>query len=292
MKRVLLLLLLLMFLQGFAQQQPAGLINPNSGDRKTHIIVPRDIHISDYFTFIDSLAASCGFNEHLLVNANPWLIDSLAATDYYIKKQQGFYIYDQKQWVILPAGARVEIPGPEKAYEIAQQLAQTNIEVNIPEFRLRLFRADSLLYEFPIRVGQNKKKYLAMSKRVTDLRTIPGKGTVVRHERNPVFYNPVNYHRFYMTYRDDDSLTVMPQIPWIETEINGLRNGQMIHPTTNPETLEKAYSNGCIGLREGDAWIVYYHAPIGTQINILYRLEVSDPNGGTRVVPDIYGWAH
>ena len=51
-------------------------------------------------------------------------------------------------------------------------------------------------------------------------------------------------------------VTKLPQIPFIETEINGIRNGQLIHPTTNPETLNKAYSNGCIGTKEADAWVI------------------------------------
>ncbi len=56
--------------------------------------------------------------------------------------------------------------------------------------------------------------------------------------------------QFFTTKRDDEKRTFMPLIPWIETEINGIRNGQMIHPTTNPKTLGKAYSNGCIRVRE------------------------------------------
>ena len=79
----------------------------------------------------------------------------------------------------------------------------------------------------------------------------------------------------------------MPQIPWIETEINGVRNGQMIHPTTNPKTLGKAYSNGCIGTTEADAWIIYYYAPIGTPIEIKYDLKNED--GKTLI--DIYGFS-
>jgi L,D-transpeptidase ErfK/SrfK len=80
----------------------------------------------------------------------------------------------------------------------------------------------------------------------------------------------------------------MPQIPWIETEIDGVRNGQMIHPTTNPETLERAYSNGCIGTREGDAWIIYYYASLGTPIKIRYELSVKDQKGEMVVLKDIY----
>ena len=80
----------------------------------------------------------------------------------------------------------------------------------------------------------------------------------------------------------------MPQIPFIETEINGLRNGQLIHPTTNPITLNKAYSNGCIGTKEADAWVIYYYAPIGTGITIRYDLNMVDESGKRHILKDIY----
>tara|TARA_R110000868_G_scaffold60723_3_gene185075 strand:+ start:2130 stop:2405 length:276 start_codon:yes stop_codon:yes gene_type:complete len=82
------------------------------------------------------------------------------------------------------------------------------------------------------------------------------------------------------------------KIPWIETQINGVRNGQMIHPTTNPETLEKAYSNGCIGTKEADAWILYYYAPLGTKITIRYDLQTYEEGRVVNVLKDIYGNDH
>lgn len=107
-----------------------------------------------------------------------------------------------------------------------------------------------------------------MVDKTIDLRTKTGSGKIVRHEKDPDFYNPANHERFYTTKRDDKKSTLMPKIPWIETEINGIRNGQIIHPTTNSETLGKANSNGCIGTRESDAWIIYYYAPLETVIRI------------------------
>ncbi|WP_415867183.1 L,D-transpeptidase family protein [Thalassobellus suaedae] len=77
-------------------------------------------------------------------------------------------------------------------------------------------------------------------------------------------------------------------MPFIETEINGIRYGQLIHPTTNPETLNKAYSNGCIGTKEGDAWVVYYYAPIGTKIQIRYDLNGTDTKDKSLLLKDIY----
>jgi L,D-transpeptidase ErfK/SrfK len=123
---------------------------------------------------------------------------------------------------------------------------------------------------------------------VTDLRTKIGKGRIIDHVKHPEFYNPVDGKQFYVTKRDDGKITIMPQIPWIETEINSIRNGQMIHPTTNPKTLGKAYSNGCIGTKEADAWIIYYHVPLGTKIKIRYDLENYEEGLVISVLKDIY----
>jgi L,D-transpeptidase ErfK/SrfK len=172
--------------------------------------------------------------------------------------------------------------------KILKDFKHTTLDINLPEFRLRIYRDSTLVYSFPIRIGQNRKRYLAFGNRVTDLRTKTGTGFIVRHERNPDFYNPVTGKRFYVTKRDDQKVTLMPQIPWIETEINGIRNGQMIHPTTNPETLERAYSNGCIGTRESDAWYIYYYAAVGTAIHIRYDLELKNEKGDTEILDDIY----
>ena len=145
-----------------------------------------------------------------------------------------------------------------------------------------------MLFTFPVRVGQFRERYLKFGDRVTDLRTKTGIGSIVKHVKHPDFYNPVDGKRFYVTRRDDGKTTMMPQIPWIETEINNVRNGQMIHPTTNPNTLGKAYSNGCIGVREADAWIVYYYAPLGTKLRIRYDLETYDEGKVIFVLRDIY----
>ncbi|MBT8234910.1 MAG: hypothetical protein KJO04_01850, partial [Bacteroidia bacterium] len=54
-----------------------------------YIITPRDVVIGDYFPFMDSLISEYqailpyALSEHLLVHANPWIIDTLANTDYY-----------------------------------------------------------------------------------------------------------------------------------------------------------------------------------------------------------------
>ena len=260
------------------------------------IDLDKDVRIESYFNFIDSIVIAYDsivdyeLSEHQLVRSNPSIIDTLANTDYYRMVAKDSFVYDQKQMIVLRKGDSIRIPSYTSAVRMLQNFNGTKIDVNIPEFRLRIYMDSVLLYSFPIRVGQHRKKYLTMGDRVTDLRTKTGKGMIVRHARNPDFYNPSTGKQFYLTRRDDEKVTLMPQIPWIETEINGLRNGQMIHPTTNPETLEKAYSNGCIGTREADAWIIYYYASIGTTIEIRYDLKMKSEDGKAYELKNIYGY--
>ena len=284
----------LIFFDSSGQIQKDYLLYQNS-KASNWVKVKRPIIIKDYFVFMDSIVqkndsiVNYELTEHLLVRANPWIIDTLANTDYYRLIERDSFVYDQTKMMVFRVGDSIKIPDSLEAESLRKDFNNTRIEVNIPEFKLRIFQDSLEMYSFPIRVGQNKKKYLKMGNRVTDLRTKTGVGIIIRHEKNPDFYNPVNGRQFYLTKRDDEKTTVMPQIPWIETEINGVRNGQMIHPTTNPESLGKAYSNGCIGTKEADAWIIYYHAPLGTSVEIRYDLRVKDPDGKELLLENIYG---
>ena len=259
------------------------------------INLTNDILIGNYFRYIDSLVTHYDslvpyhLTEHLLVSANPWIIDTLANTDYYRMKARDSFVYDQKKLVALPRGNPLLLPDSATAIRLQYELDQRWIDVNIPEFKMRIYRDSALLFTFPVRVGQNKKRYLAFGDRITDLRTKTGQGKIVGYVKNPDYYNPVNGKRYHVTRRDDALTTLLPQIPFIDTEIDGARNGQMIHATTNPETLGKAYSNGCIGTKESDAWIIYYNVPVGTPIHIRYDLMVRDEFGQEQRLKDIYG---
>jgi L,D-transpeptidase ErfK/SrfK len=260
------------------------------------IIVTRTITIEHYFQFLDSVVTKYDsltpykLTEHLLVRANPWIMDTLQNTDYYRMKARDSFVYDQKKMIALPKGVSITIPDAAVANKILNAFQNTVLDINIPEFKLRIYENSKVLYEFSIRVGRNEKKYLEMSGRIQDLRTKTGEGFIVNHNRNPRYVNPVNNHEYFVTKRDDDKVTKLPQIPFIEAEINGKRYGQLIHPTTNPVTLGKAYSNGCIGTNEEDAWVIYYYAPINTKITIRYNLKISDGNGGKVTLEDIYNY--
>lgn len=260
----------------------------------TFFSVEKDVRIRHYFDYMEKVADTYlgafpkEIREHLLVHSNWWILDRLVRTDYYLRAEEGEFVRDQKKMVILEKGDVIEVPDLHTLLTIQQELASLSLDVNIPEFRIRIFREKDLLWEFPVRVGRNTEKFLAAIDRVAVLRTQTGSGRIVRIFKDPSYINPVTNERYRETMRDDGRITAMPLVPWMETEINGRRNGQLIHPTTNPVTLGKAYSNGCIGTGEKEAWLIYYHAPVGTPVRIRYDLEVENKQGDSIQLPDIY----
>ena len=260
-------------------------------------VANHDITVEHYFQYIDSIVkkydsiTSYKLTEHVLVRANPWIINNLKNTDYYKMIAKGSFVYNQKEMVVLPKGTSIVIPDKITAAKIIDSFNRTRIDINIPEYKLRIYKDTTELYSFTVRVGRNEEKYLEMSGRVEDLKTKSGKGYIVNHIRYPRYFNPVTNLEYFVTKRDDERVTKLPQIPFIETEINGKRYGQLIHPTTNPVTLGKAYSNGCIGTKEEDAWVIYYYAPINTKITIRYNLKIKDVNGKEITLDDIYHYS-
>lgn len=253
--------------------------------------VKADITVKQYFTYIDRLvkkysdSLNYDINEYTLVNNNAWIIDSLAATDYYYNKNKGVEVMNQKEVVVLHKNDVIKIPNQQQQSSIAENLSRNYIYINIPEYKLKVWNENNLLIDAPIRVGRNESKYLKSIDKYTDLRTRSGQGQVYATEKNPTWINPADNHKYTETTRDDKVRTKMPQTPSITLKLNGVVTGQLIHATTNPATLGKAYSNGCIGTNEYDIWYIYYFCPPGTPIKIEYNLE---PEGGGELLEDIY----
>lgn len=257
-----------------------------------YLHVNRDVRIMDYFKFMDSLVNLCDssihLNEYVLIHANPWVLDSLKATDYYVLKSKGIFLYDQPKRIILHRGDSLIVPDSVTSAGIKTKLTQTILDVNIPEFKLRILQAGDTVLECKVRVGRNDAEYLAVAKHIVDLRTPIGEGEIVRIAKIPYVVNPDTGIRYDSTCRDDGHYTKMPVIPWLEPSINGVRYGAMIHPSTNPETFGKTFSHGCIGTNEADAWTIYYNAPIGTKVRFRYDLKVINQEGDTIMLKDIY----
>ena len=182
-------------------------------------VVPENISIKAYFKFLNKVIARYDslvpypLSEHLLVRANAWIIDTLQNTDYYRRMLQGDTLLVQPDATVLHQGDTLFFPDSLEAMSLLNKIRHTGIDVNIPEFRLRIFENGKELYAFPIRVGQNRVRYLAEAGRKVDLRTKTGNGSVIRTNRYPVFTNPVDGKRFTHTKRDDGIITLMPQIP-------------------------------------------------------------------------------
>lgn len=257
-------------------------------------IVPYDVPLGRYFSFLDTLLMKYDtllpyqIDEHVLVRTNDWIINRLIDTDYYLMEEKGEFAYDNRQLVILHKGDTLVIPDSMATQQICDAIANTTLDVNIPEFKLRIRVGEKVKHTMLIRVGRNERKYLKLAGREVDLRTATGTGYIYRINRDPIFINPSNGRRFYTTQRDDGKRTRMPQLPWLEPELDGYRYGHLIHPTSNPKTLGKAYSNGCVGLGEADTWLLYYYAPEGTKVVFRYDLEVIDDQLDTIMLKNIY----
>lgn len=283
-------------LEAQRNENPAMLTQQMPGQEPPQAKIPvlKVVPVKDLFHYLDEVvrqndsSSQYRLSENLLLRANPWILDTLIQTDYYLQMALGNFVYDQRQQTILTPGDTLIIPGPKTAATLLEKMANTWLDINIPAFELYIKEGDSVLYTVPVRVGKNQKKHLEMAGHMVDLRTRTGTGTIIRVNRFPVFYDPVTGKQFKFTKRDDHKTTWMPQIPWLEPSINGQRYGQMIHPTTNPRTLRKAASNGCIGVGEADAWRLYVFAPLGTKVVIRYQLQTISPSGDSIQYPDIY----
>jgi hypothetical protein len=266
---------------------------PDSSGIAAWVSITDEVTAGGYFSFMDSTVAACqraGYpvDEYLLVHANPWIIDTLRSHDYYNLAARGKAVTDPLSLPVFRAGDSLAVPDSLHRERIRKMLRDVVVDVNIPAFQLLLLARGDTLLKAPVRVGRNEHAFLAVIDKSKSLRTPIGDGHIVRIARSPWYVNPRTGKRYKGTTRDDGVWTRMPEIPWLEPEIDGRRQGSLIHPTTNRETLGKAYSNGCAGTREDDAWTIYYHAPVGTRVRFRYDLtEVV--HGDTIVYPDVYG---
>jgi len=258
------------------------------------VVLEKDITMKKYFTFLDTIVSrypvlsGSGLGEYVLVQHNPWILDSLRSLDYYQQKAHGKFIYDMSQQIIFHKGDSIRIPDSTSVAPIMEKLKSSRIDLNIPEFKLRVMEENDTVLSFPVRVGRNAEEYLELVGRTVNLRTPQGTGEIVAVLRNPVFYNLKTGEKYEQTKRDDGRYTLMPAIPSLEPMINGVRYGHMFHATTNINSLGKAYSHGCIGMSEADMWSLYYHAPVGSRVNFRYDLNIINVTGDTIQLRNIY----
>jgi len=258
-----------------------------------YAVVSRAVSMKDYFAFIDSISAarldsSVSFREYILVNANPWIIDTLRSLNYYQQKAKGLFVYDQSEQIIFHPGDSLLIPDSPAIVTLTEKLRSTRIEVNIPEYKLWVIQGPDILLTCKVRVGQNKNKYLDYYQKEVDLRTPVGEGEIVMVRKNPKYVDLETGEDYVETKRDDGRRTKMPIMPSLTPTINGTVTGSLIHATTNPKSLGKVYSNGCVGTSEPDIWSIFYAAPVGTKVRFRYDLEITDEHGLPKKLRDIY----
>ncbi|MBK7007325.1 MAG: L,D-transpeptidase [Saprospiraceae bacterium] len=131
-------------------------------------------------------------NLYQLVNHNSWIIDSLCHTSYYWLKEKGIKETNQKERIVIKKGSVLMMPTQKEAEILTSRLGANKILVNIPEFKLRIFHEDLLIFDCPVRVGRNESKYLKSIDKYMDLRTRKGKGFVYNTQHNPVWINPAD----------------------------------------------------------------------------------------------------
>jgi L,D-transpeptidase catalytic domain len=259
-------------------------------------VVERNIRVKDYFKYIDKVVRKYDtlitykLTPHLLARMNPWIIDTFANTDYYRQQKKGVFVFDQQELVVLKKGDTLFVRTEDIANQILAKQEATYIDVNVPEYRLRIIEGTDTIGNFLIRVGRNSvRQWAVYNDKVVNLRTKTGIGKIIKTYFKTYSLDPATGRVYYKTTRDDDKITMMPLMPWMEPEINKEQFGQLIHPTTNEKSLGKAFSNGCMGAGEGDIWQIFFYAPVGTRMQVRYDLEVKDENGNPIRLADVYG---
>ena len=257
-----------------------------------YAVVKRKVLMKNYFRYIDSVANnnlhSSVLNEYILVDANPWIVDSLQSKDYYRQKKKGVFVYDQSQLTIFHAGDSLIIPDIASAANSIGKFKSNRIVLNIPEYTLRVIAGNDTVLTCPVRIGQNAEAYLEYYQRNVNLRTPVGEGEIVNVRKKPKYIDLETGEEYEETNRDDGRRTKMPIMPSLEPTINGILVGTLIHATTNPKSLGKAYSHGCIGTSEPDIWSIYYLCPPGTKVSFRYDLEIKGKGGKPIQLKDVY----
>lgn len=146
------------------------------------------------------------------------------------------------------------------------------IEIQVPAFSVRRFEGETLTGEYRCRIG----------KKTTPTRTGSGiisarfNPTYFRYDKGEKAGEIIEYSRIRRYLGGPVMKTI--KIPYhqkirgLELRINGTVSGQIIHSTTNPETVAHVYSSGCLGLYEDDMLALFNMTDKQTPVTILYDL--------------------
>jgi L,D-transpeptidase ErfK/SrfK len=151
------------------------------------------------------------------------------------------------------------------------------IVVNIPEFRLYLYREDTVRAVFPIAVG------------LPTWETPRGEFAVINKVKNPAWYMPPDLAR-----REEIEREIIPAGPnnplgdfWIGTSL--AHTG--IHGTNVPMSIGRALSHGCMRLYPEQIDSLFRLVAVGDSGNIVYQPVKVATDGDDILVevhPDVY----
>lgn len=150
------------------------------------------------------------------------------------------------------------------------------IEIQVPAFSVRLYAGDERIRDYRCRVGKTTtptrtgEGYVSARFRPTVFRYDKGEkaGEIITHSRIRRYHNGPVMKTIRIPYDE--------RIRGLELRIDGRVSGQIIHSTTNPETVGHVYSSGCLGLYEDDMLELFERTPKGTTVSIRYDLVEFD----------------
>ena len=130
------------YLHWASRESSVKVIRQSEDSTKTRIAarwihISSDVAINEYFEYMDSLVNAYDslvpypLSEHLLVRANPWIIDTLANTDYYRMMARDSFVYDQRKMLALKSLDSIMIPDSLLATSLMDSFKKTHLDVNI-----------------------------------------------------------------------------------------------------------------------------------------------------------------
>ena len=152
---------------------------------------------------------------------------------------------------------------------------ESRIEINIPEFALRVYQGGAVVRTFPVGVGR------------PGFPTPVGEYKVINRMENPTWENPyLKEGAVRIKAGTDNPLGTR----WLGFYNDG-RGEYGIHGTDNPSSVGKASSHGCIRMKIKDAESVFSLVEMGAPVSTTYRLYQLEQKGSTVVLksfPDLY----
>lgn len=176
---------------------------------------------------------------------------------------------------VLMAGICMLAVGTARSFTPEPVEPAVHVEINIPEFKLRVYRDGQVIRTFPVGVGR------------------PGYPTPIGHFRvitaveHPIWENPYMGPGARRIGAGKDNPLGTRWIGFHRTA----QGEYGMHGTDSPETVGKLSSHGCIRMKIPDAEALYGMISVGTPVRVIYETHRLGHEGGKlllHVFPDPY----